>query len=104
MIYKITTKSAIAEIEGKLPDRVITEVKRVTDILDTYYYSQGMDGGYILIAEDIADLNRVKSEYFDYTNEIYELTDNMDDWISILYLIGTEYSVTLITKSKYIHN
>lgn len=33
----------------------MTEAGRVTDILDTSYNPQGMDG-YILIAEDIADL------------------------------------------------
>lgn len=104
MIYKITTKSEIAEIEGKLPDRVIIEVKRIADILDTYYNSQGMDGGYILIAEDIADLDCVKNEYFDYADMVYEFKDNLSDWVSVLYLVGTEYSITLIAPQKSLYS
>ena len=97
MIYKITTKSEVAALKGRLPVNVISEAERVADILDKYYNSQGMDGGYILIAEDIADLNSVKNEYFDYTDMVYEFKDDIGGWISTLYIIGTEYSVTLIT-------
>lgn len=98
MIYKITTKSEIAEIKDKLPQSVVSEAERVADILDTNYNSQGINGGYILIAEDIADLDCVRNEYFDYTDVVYEFKDNIGDWRSILYLLGTEYSVTLIVK------
>ena len=100
MIYKITTKPEIEALKGYLPINVISEAERVADILDKYYNSQGMDGGYILIAEDIADLNSVKNEYFDYTDMVYEFKDDIGGWISTLYIIGTEYSVTLITKSS----
>lgn len=100
MIYKITTKPEIEALKGHLPINVISETERVADILDKYYNSQGMDGGYILIAEDIADLNSVKNEYFDYTDIVYEFKDDIGGWISTLYIIGTEYSVTLITKSS----
>ena len=55
MIYKITTKPEIEALKGHLPINVISETERVADILDKYYNSQGMDGGYILIAEDIAN-------------------------------------------------
>lgn len=99
MIYKIKTKSETESLKGTLPARVISETERVADMLDEYYNSQGMDGGYILIAEDIADLDCVKNEYFDYTDTVYEFKDNIGNWVSVLYLIGTEYSVTLITPT-----
>lgn len=102
MLYKIKTMADSKTIENKFPNNVIAEVKRVAEILDTYYNSQGIDGGYILIAEDIADLNCVRDKYFDYTDTIYEFKDEIDEWASVLYLIGTEYSITLITKSDFI--
>ena len=98
MLYKIKTKSEIDPIRNKLPEAVITEALRVADFLDIWYNSLDMDGGYILIAEDIADLDSVKKEYFDYSDTIYELKDILcNNWVSVLYLVGTEYSVTLIT-------
>ena len=103
MIHKIKTQQDILPLNGKFPKEVIVEVKRVADILDTHYNSQGIDGGYILIAEDIADLDCVRNEYFDYVNMVYEFKDNVGDWASILYLLGTEYSVTLITPKQHIN-
>lgn len=100
MIYKITAKSEIAGIADKLPQRVIAETERVSTILDENYNLQGIDGGYILIAEDIADLACVKEKYFDYTDVVYEFKDDLGDWVSVLYLVGTEYSITLITKKS----
>lgn len=99
MLYKIKTMTDSKTIENKFPDDVIAEVRRVAETLDTYYNSQGIDGGYILIAEDIADLNCVRDKYFNYTDTIYEFKDTMGDWTSVLYLVGTEYSITLITRS-----
>ena len=71
MLYKIKTKSEVDTIRNKLPEAVITEALRVADFLDIWYNSIDMDGGYILIAEDITDLNTVKNEYFDYSDTIY---------------------------------
>ena len=103
MIYKLKRKTDVALITGKFPYEVISEAERIADILDIYYNSQDVDGGYILIAEDIADLVCIKEYYFDYENTLYEFKDVLSkDWISILYLIGTEYSVTLITRSNSI--
>lgn len=102
MLYKIKTKSEIQALLHTLPKEVISEAGRVAEILDNCYNSQGIDGGFILIAENNFDLQTVKHEYLDYTNEIYEFKDDIGDWVSVLYLTGTEYSVTLITKSKYI--
>ena len=99
MIYKIRTQKEIEALKGTLPSNVISEAERVADILDKYYNSQGMDDGYILIAEDIADLDSVKNEYFDYTDMVYEFKDDIGGWISTLYIIGTEYSVTLIVPN-----
>lgn len=98
MIYKIRTKTEIPAIANKLPAVVIAEATRVAEILDDNYNSQGVDGGYILIAEDIADLAAVKKEFFDFDNEISEFTDDLGGWYSTLYLVGTEYSITLIRK------
>lgn len=101
MLYKIKTNSEIEQLQDKLPLPIIAEIKRVADILDENYNSQGVDGGYILVAENIADIENIKTQYIDYTNLIYEFQDDIGDWISTLYLVGTEYSITIITRKIF---
>lgn len=79
MLYKIKTQAEISSLPHHLPTEVIDEVKRVTKILDTHYNSQDIDGGYVLIAEEEADLKMVKRDYLDYTQEIYEFKDPIGD-------------------------
>lgn len=110
MLIKIKSRSQLGVIKH-LPIEVFNEAKRVVTILDENYNNYNVDGGYVLIAENADDLKRIIGYYFDYTSMIYEFAERIkcssgDEYISILYLLGTEYSVTLIAPtynvSKYI--
>ena len=103
MLYKIKTQTEVQSLPNHLPPEVVDEAMRVAEIIDTHYNSQGIDGGFILIAEDKASLEKVRQDYLDYTQEIYEFKDSIGEWMSILYLIGTEYSITLITKNSLMY-
>lgn len=98
MVYIISTNSDAIKLENILPDIVINEAKRVSIIFDDNYNSKGNDGGYILIAENERDLEIIKRNHIDISNERYELADILDDnnHISILYLSGTEYAINII--------
>lgn len=106
MLIKIQTKSQLGVIKH-LPIEVFNEAKRVVTILDENYNNFDIDGGYVLIAENADDLQKIIGYYFDYTNTIYEFVNKIkcssgDEYISILYLLGTEYSATLIAPAYII--
>ena len=80
-----------------LPIEVICEAERVLDILDENYAHCGMDGGSVVILQDHADIELCP---VDINSSVYEFADRIKtssiDYLSVLYLIGTEYSITLI--------
>ena len=84
-----------------LPMEVIKEADRVLDILDENYTHRGMDGGSVVILEDHADM---KICPVDVNSSVYEFADRIktssEDYVSILYLIGTEYSMTVIIPAR----
>lgn len=92
----IRTKSDIKAIPY-LPMEVIREAERVLAILDENYTHQGMDGGSVVILEGHADIALCP---VDIASSVYEFADRIkapyEDYISVLYLIGTEYSITVI--------
>lgn len=91
-----------------LPMEVQDEIIRVVEILDDNYNNINIDGGYIVILESgeevdyfvgkpYADLG-IGVEDYEFADKIE--TESTDDYVSILYLIGTEYSVTVIMPLK----
>ena len=80
-----------------LPMEVQGEIRRVTGILDENYNDEGIDGGYIVILESHADIGLCP---VDMASSIYEFADliktSSEDYVSVLYLVGTEYSITVI--------
>ncbi len=80
-----------------LPMEVQIEIDRVMGILDENYNDKGIDGGYIVILESHADMGLCP---VDMASSIYEFADliktSSEDYVSVLYLVGTEYSITVI--------
>ena len=76
---------------------VQSEIQRVMGILDENYNDKGIDGGYIVILESHADMGLCP---VDTTSTVYEFADliktSSEDYVSVLYLVGTEYSITVI--------
>lgn len=100
MLIKIKTKSQLGRL-CHLPIEVVAEAERVTSILDENYNNNNVDGGYVLIAESADDLETIISGYFDYREIPFEFANRIicsssDDYVSVLYLLGTEYSATVI--------
>ena len=80
-----------------LPMGVVREAERVLDILDENYNQHKMDGGSVVILENFADIALCP---VDITSSVYEFADRIktsfEDYVSVLYLTGTEYSKTVI--------
>ncbi len=100
MLYKIKTIEDIQNIEPVYPRYVVDEARRIAEILDMNYNNSGMDGGYIVLLEDEADTEELK-EHIDYSTEPIELLKIIDDYVSLLFLPATEYSISVIMPRKY---
>ena len=99
MLYKIRTKSEVGSL-GQFPQIVISELENITGTLDTCYNRFGNDGGYALVAENVADLQEVKAHHIDYTTEPVELIREINGFASVLYLPATEYSISVIMPTE----
>lgn len=95
MLYKFRTKAEVGEI-ANLPAEVISELQNITGTLDTCYNRFGHDGGFVLFAETVEDLQEVKAQHLDYTTEPPELIREINGFVSVLYLPATEYSISVI--------
>ncbi len=101
-MIKITLNTDIT-VFLHLPMEVIREVMRVMEILKENYGDYGIDGGYVLIAETKDDIELLPVNIADY-----EFADRIQtpigDYVSVLYLTGTEYSVTVIIPMEIAPN
>ena len=88
------------------PKEVVENVDNVINILDENYgYNRKStdDGGYVCIIEDIKEVeylkvNILKGLVEEFSDVIYE--NNTDRYNSTLYLLSSDYSITIITKNE----
>ena len=88
------------------PKEVVENVDNVIDILDENYgYNRKStdDGGYVCIIENIKEVeylkvNILKGLVEEFSDVIYE--NNIDRYNSTLYLLSSDYSITIITKNE----
>ena len=91
---------------SEYPKEVVENVNNVINILDENYgYNRKLtdDGGYVCIIEDIKEveylkLNILKGLVEEFSDVIYE--DSVDKYSSTLYLLSSDYSITIITKNE----
>ena len=95
IMIKLRSTSEMRNMEH-LHDDIFYEVKRTTGILDMCYNCDGIDGGYVVIAENEEDLWRIKEECVDYTTEPIEQIIRHGCCVNVLFLPATEYSVSII--------
>lgn len=100
MLHKIKTIEDIQNIEPVYPQYVVDEARRIAEILDMNYNNSGMDGGYIVLLENETDTEELK-EHIDYSTEPIELLKIIGDYVSLLFLPATEYSISVIMPRKY---
>ena len=85
---------------------VVESVYNIIDILDENYgYNRKLtdNGGYVCIIEDIKEveylkLNILKGLVEEFSDVIYE--DKVNTYNSTLYLLSSDYSVTVISKNE----
>ena len=88
------------------PKEVVENVDNVIDILDENYgYNRKStdDGGYVCIIENIKEVEYLKVNILkgldeEFSDVIYE--NNIDRYNSTLYLLSSDYSITIITKNE----
>lgn len=91
---------------SQYPREVIENVDNVITILDESYGDNRKstdDGGYVCVIEDIEEVeylkvNVLKGLVEEFSDVIYK--DNVDKYSSTLYLLSSDYSITVITKNE----
>lgn len=91
---------------SEYPKEVVENVDDVINILDENYGCNRKltdDGGYVCIIEDIKEVENLKSNILkglveEFSDVIYE--DDVDKYSSTLYLLSSDYSITVITKNE----
>ena len=91
---------------SEYPKEVIENVDNVITILDESYGDNRKstdDGGHVCVIEDIEEVeylkvNVLKGLVEEFSDVIYK--DNVDKYSSTLYLLSSDYSITVITKNE----
>ena len=91
---------------SEYPKEVVENVDDVINILDENYGCNRKltdDGGYVCIIEDIKDVEHLKTHILkglveEFSDVIYE--GEVDIYNSTLYLLSSDYSVTVISKNE----
>ena len=91
---------------SEYPKEVIENVDNIITILDESYGDNRKstdDGGYVCVIEDIEEVeylkvNVLKGLVEEFSDVIYK--DNVDKYSSTLYLLSSDYSITVITKNE----
>ena len=88
------------------PKEVVENVDDVITILNESYGDNRKstdDGGYVCVIEEIEEVeylkvNILKGLVEEFSDVIYE--DNVDKYSSTLYLLSSDYAITVITKNE----
>lgn len=91
---------------SEYPKEIVENVDNVITILNESYRDNRKstdDGGYVCVIEEIEEVEYLKVSVLkglveEFSDVIYE--DNVDKYSSTLYLLSSDYSITVITKNK----
>ena len=91
---------------SEYPKEVVENVDNVITILNESYGDNRKstdDGGYVCVIEEIEEVeylkvNILKGLVEEFSDVIYE--DNFDKYSSTLYLLSSDYSITVISKNE----
>ena len=106
MMKKIYKKNQLLEVNN-IPSEVIESMKVTIDILNENY-GENRDieadlGGYVLIAENIVDIEILKQDKLqvlvpEYTDVIEVM--NGENYTSSLYLLSSDFSIVVVTTEE----
>ena len=106
MMKKLYKESKLLEVNN-IPTEVIERMKVIIDILNENYGEyrdiEADLGGYVVIAENIVDIEILKQGKLqdlipEYT-DIIECSEGVN-WTSSLFLLSSDYSIVVITTEK----
>ncbi|WP_270941627.1 hypothetical protein [Romboutsia lituseburensis] len=91
---------------SEYPKGVVENVNNVINTLDENYGSNRKltdDGGYVCVIEEIKEIDYLKSNILnrlveEFSDVVYE--DETNVYSSTLYLLSSDYSVTVISKNE----
>ena len=104
-MIKVYKENQLLEVNN-IPSKVIESIKATIDILNKNY---GVDrdieadlGGYIVIVENIEDIQMLKQDKF--KNLMPEYTDVIEcsegvNWTSSLFLLSSDFAIVVVTTS-----
>ncbi len=105
MIIKLGTVQEANRLANILDKSVFDILIETATILDDNYGERNIyseNGGYIVIIDDISDLEEYKND-FDYDSEVIELIDVIEGkevYISVLYMISSDYGITVFLPKE----
>ncbi|CEK30020.1 hypothetical protein JGS6364_06661 [[Clostridium] sordellii] len=96
------------KVLSEYPKEVVENVDNIINILDENYGCNRKltdDDGYVCIIEDIKDVEHLKPNILkgveaEFSDVIYE--DEVNIYNSTLYIISSDYSLTVISKNEEI--
>ena len=103
---KIYSKEQLEELRD-YPIEVINSISEIIEVLDDNYgVSRNIEsdlGGYILIAENIVDIEILKQDKLkglvpEYT-DIIECSEGVN-WTSSLFLLSSDYAIVVLTTEE----
>ena len=106
MMKKIYKESKLLEVNN-IPTEVIERMKVIIDILNENYGEyrdiEADLGGYVVIAENIVDMEILKQDKLqglvpEYT-DIVECSEGVD-WTSSLFLLSSDYAIVVVTTEE----
>ena len=94
------------KVLSEYPKEVVENVDNVISILNEFYGDNRKstdDGGYVCVIEEIEEVeylkvNILKGLVEEFSDVIYE--DKVNTYNSTLYLLSSDYSVTVISKNE----
>lgn len=103
MLYFIGNADDANATKKHLPENIFIEALNIAKILDAEYGSKRNiltdDGGYILIAETVTDLDYICMNYVDIRSKQPEQVNILvvaPDYCNALYLLNNEFGVNVI--------
>lgn len=103
---KIYLREQLKELK-KYPIKVINSISEIIEILDDNYgLNRNVDddlGGYVLIAENIVDIEMLKQDKLkglipEYT-DIIECSEGVN-WTSSLFLLSSDFAIVVVTTEE----
>lgn len=99
-------KKEYLNLLSEYPKEIVNNVNKVINILgENYGFNRKLtdDGGYVCIVEDIKEVEYLKSNILkglveEFSDVVHE--DEIDIYSSTLYLLSSDYSVTIISKNE----